>query len=59
MPTAPVDDYCRKLETLIVDVLLPGYIKYCESRNIKPQLQQLPPQIKQKVKPVPALFKPY
>ena len=59
MPQAPTDDYAHTLETLIADVLLPGYIKYCESNNIVPQLQKLPQHIQPRPPTVPALFKPF
>ena len=59
MPQAHTDDYAAKLEALITEVLLPGYIKYCRSNNVVPELQKLPEHIKPRAQPVCALLKPF
>ena len=53
------DDYARRLESLITEVLLPGYIRYCTSNNLEPQLQKLPKQLAATARQVPALLRPF
>jgi hypothetical protein len=59
MQNPQTDAYARRLETLITDVLLPGYIKYCRSNNLEPQLQKIPKELLPDSKQIPALLKPF